>query len=170
MRYRALNLWKKKVDSESIAKQFIDLSLLFNGVKYGWGKENMEEVDCSGLISGVLNLMNYPIRQTADGFLQHFFTKSTDWSFDPEKIKAVFFVARADYKTPGGNRLEGVAKHVALLVGHGAILNAVMPYTKIEILTDVRQRYEESDCVIKELDWEKIQKDEGTYAFDPELA
>ncbi len=169
MRYRALNLFKKKVESEARAKQFLDLTLLFNGVKYGWGKENMNRVDCSGLVSAVLNFMGFPIRTTADEFKNKFFTKKTNWTFEPNKVKGIFFVAKEDYSTQSGNRLAGHAKHIAILVGEGVIINAVMPYTKIEILDEVKKRYSDADCIIKELNWEAVEQDKGKYAFDEDL-
>lgn len=169
MRFRALNLWKKKVERQVWDKQFVDLALMFNGVKYGWGKENLKEVDCSGLISAVLNFMGFPIRTTADEFLKRFFTQKTDWNYDPSTLKAVFFVAKTNYSTPSGDRLAGFARHVGVLVGDGIIINAVEPYTKLEILGEVKKRYNSSTCIIRELDWEAVEADNGKYAFDPDL-
>ena len=169
MIYRAINLWKKKYELRSKAEQFVDLTLLFNGTDYGWGKENMSQCDCSGLISSVLALMGYPIRTTAESFRKNFFTIETNYKFDPMKVKAVFFVAKESYSTQSGNRLEGQAKHVGILVGDNIVFSATHPKAQFETIEAITQRYDTSDRIIRELDWLAVEKDEGRYAFDPEL-
>ena len=169
MIYRALNLWKKKFEKRSKNQQFIDMSLLFNGGKYKWGKETLEEVDCSGLISAVLKLMGHPIRTTANEFMIKFFTKITNFHYEEGKLKLVFFVSRDSYDSPSGTRLAGQARHVAILVGDGILFHAVSPTVRFETLASAEARYDTSNVVVREVDWDAIEKDDGKYAFDPEL-
>ena len=169
MIYRALNLWKKKFEKRSEDQQFMDLALLFFGGKYKWGAENMEHVDCSGLISAILTLMGYPIRTTADEFMTKFFTKETTFDFDPNTVKVVFFVAKESYSSPSGNRLAGLARHISVLVGNGVVLHAVPPVVKFEKLKTAQNRYDTSNMIVREIDWEVIKNDKGKYAYDPEL-
>ena len=65
--------------------------------------------------------------------------------------------------------MAGFAKHVALLVGDGVVFNAVQPYAKFEMLEEVKERYDTSDMVVRELDWNAVVNDGGKYAFDPDL-
>ncbi len=169
MKYRALNLWRKKFDKRSEDEQFLDLALLFYQGQYTWGKENLEKVDCSGLISGVLALMGYPIRTTADDFMKRFFTKKTSYTYRPNVVKAVFFVSKDNYQTPSGEKQAGNARHVGILIGEGIIFHAVSPLVCFERLKAVQERYDSSDMVIKEIDWDAIKADEGKYAYDVEL-
>ena len=169
MEYRALSLFKKKGTKESLGRQFIDLALMFNGVPYGWGKENLEEVDCSGLFSTSLLFMGFPIRETAEGFRQKFFTKETTFQFDPDKVKAIFFVSRDSYDTPSGTRIKGRARHIGLLVGNNVIFHAIRPYARFEELSKVIKRYDTSDIIIREIDWDKVKESKFEYSFDKEL-
>lgn len=169
MKYRALNLWRKKLDTRQKSEQFMDYALLFNGTPYKWGQETMRGVDCSGLFSACFTFMGYPIRTTADDFYNRFFIKETTPEFNDLKVKAVFFIAKDNYNVKGTDRLAGSARHIALLVGDGVVFNAVHPCAKFELLKDVEERYENSDAVIRGLDWEAVQKDDRKYVFDAEL-
>jgi len=169
MIFRALNLWRRKEEKRSLSQRFMDTALLYSGTKYGWGKENLQEVDCSGLVSGAFILNGFPIRTTANEFLTKFFTIKTDMKFEDDKVKAIFFVAKENYNTPSGDRLAGYARHVGLLVGDGVIFSAVNPYAKFERIDTIEDRYDSSDMIVRELDWNAVVNDGGKYAFDPDL-
>ena len=165
MIFRALNLFRKKFDKRTREEQFKDLALLYFGGKYTWGREVPEEVDCSGLICGVLTLMGYPIRVSADELMRKFFNKDDEKS----NLKLVFFVSKEAYDTPSGNRLAGIARHVSILIGDDILYHAVSPRVRFESLDVAKKRYDTSSVVIKSVNWEAIEAEDGKYAIDPEL-
>jgi len=170
MIFRALNLWKKKFEKASDNEQFKQLALMYYGGKYTWGKETLEEVDCSGLICGVLTLMGYPIRVTADELMTKFFNKDVeDQMYDEDNVKLVFFIAKDSYSSQAGNRLAGRAKHVGILMGDNVMYHAVDPYVCFEQLDDVIRRYDTSIMVMKGINWDAIKTEGGKYGLDPEL-
>ena len=167
MIFRAINLWKKKFEKRSENEQFKDLALLYYGGKYKWGREVPEEVDCSGLICGVLTLMGYPIRVTANELMLEFFNEEPD--FNKDDIKLVFFVSNEAFGSISGNRLAGQARHVGILMDNYIILHATEPKVCLEELELIELRYKDSEMVIKSVNWDAIKSARGLYGLDPEL-
>ena len=165
MIYRALNLFKKKFDKRTESERFKDLALLYYGGKYTWGREVPEEVDCSGLMCGVLTLMGYPIRVDADTLMTKFFNKD---AYEND-LQLVFFVAKDSYDSPSGTRLAGRARHVGILIGKDITFHARSPRATFETLEAVRERYDTSDMLIKSVNWEAIKSEDGHYGLDIEL-
>ena len=170
---RAMSLWREKYENANRVEKVRLLAYLYLDAPYVWGSEAPGGTDCSGLICGIFTFMGNPIRVTATDLKKKVFTKDTDGTYEPAKIKAGFLVAKNDYDTPDGIRRAGTARHVGLLYGEGLFLHATYPRgTVVEAIKTVRDSYYERDCelVWKELDWEDFASMKGeVYGLDSEL-
>ena len=168
---RALSLWRQKYEKSSLAEKFRRMTDLFMGAEYVWGKENILECDCSGLICGALIMMGYNVRVTATQLKEIVDTDGIERH--PDKIHLIFFIASEDYDTPSGRRSAGTVRHVGIVASDDIVLHASHPkgvaYERIEELVD---RYNSKGCytLIAPLNWNKVRQMEGkAYGLDEEV-
>lgn len=166
-------MFMEKLAQMTNEQRYRAVGAFFVGSTYEWGKENPQGADCSGLVSGALMASGYNIRVTADDFINKVFTEEA-YSYDKDKIQAVFYITKKPYDTPDGQRPAGIARHVVMLVGDGVVINAnsfknVIEYRTLE---DIDNIFLDEDCysTIRSLDPEKARKMQGTvYGLDKEL-
>jgi murein DD-endopeptidase len=173
--------WKKIMENEkrqfgnmNELDRFIYFLLLQFGSPYGWGKENPEASDCSGVVcparyaaTGLL------IRTTADDLLRRVFTKINP---RPGDIRAVFYLTKKE-KTHGDREAAaGTVVHAAGIVEDGIILNSQKPYAKLRRITDVSDWFQRNghEALVRGLDREALTRLAGEgktrYGLDPEMS
>lgn len=162
MNFRALSLFKERMEELSKEEQFIKTALLFFGAKYELGTENMRECDCSGLICGALTLMGYKIRVNAHQIL----TRMVD--FNNSNGKSVVLI---------GCMKDGLYKHVGIVLDGGedtVVLNSSHPTgVQIETYDSFINRYIKRGYSVStfSLDFDKVKAMEGViYDLDEDLS
>jgi len=125
------------------------LQLMMINSIYRRGSENIIQTDCSGLLSFPLIVMGYNVRLTADGFYREIYIHDVLREEDfHHTILAVFFPK------------DGVASHVAPIVGRHTILDAWKEGQRTELkdLESTRRWYIDNGYGVKvrELDWDRV--------------
>lgn len=158
---RALSLYREKLDNLSRPQQFMQLMHLYEGATYGWGAENLESTDCSGLICGTLTLLGNKIRINASQ-VRDKLTVLDNSIFDENKVKLMFF-----------NTEDGDTKHVAVVCDNGLLYHASSPKgTKYESEGMVIDRYFKRGLFaeVRMLDFTRVDDNTGlVYDLDDEL-
>ena len=130
------------------------------GSPYGWGKEQIGSVDCSGALSYCLLLMGFNIRTTADGFSQ-----AVDWIPPgrlPQEGDLIFLRNNTDYYT-----------HVAMFSDRGLSVLTTSTTTLVNApLASFRAWYAGFDYMVGSLDWLELQlmseSGDHIWGLDPE--
>lgn len=126
MNYAKFGLYiGERIERMTSAQQWRFFCGMLNGTNYVGGKENLDESDCSGVVSFALVCMGYSIRATADAFYQKLFIHNAaeHWD-DPERILAVFCALKGEGDHYGVHRPAGFVTHVAPVIGEGVVLHA----------------------------------------------
>lgn len=158
--FRALSLFKERVETLPVKEQFEKIAMLFYGAKYKMGSENMRECDCSGLICSTLVLMGFKIRINANDIM----TKLVDEEFHETSPILI------------GCKKDGKFKHIGIVLIEGEtdiVFNASHPSgTRFESLEKFRSRYTSRGYTTHEvyLNWEKVAGMHGVaYELDKEF-
>ena len=126
------------------------------------GKENLEQCDCSGLVCGVLTLLDNEIRINADNIKDVLAVEDNKY-YDVLKVKLVFFL-----------NSEGVAKHVGILCPNNMIFHSSYPNgARHEFLPPTLERYKAKglESKVMMLDFNKVDMNTGlVYDLDEELS
>lgn len=139
------------------------LTMLWH-TRYGYGRENIIQSDCSGLVSAAFYLTGIDIRVTADTFYNEVFTDKDCSAYDDNRIKALFVYDVG----------SSLIVHVAPIIEHGVCLDAqvcaeLMPYNKFFNIYNDRNHLVLSAAA----GWYNIMKyslnTRCVYGLDPEL-
>lgn len=130
---------------------------------YGWGKEIISDVDCSGSVSFALYLMGYNIRITAHDIYNMLCNRAN--SAVPEPGDLIFFKGKNDARM----------RHVAVFSDNEVLLNAARKFEDIHIDDEIQYRLGrgQDELFRGRIDWghvAEVAKD-GKYAYgiDTEL-
>ena len=174
MNYHALgDHIEERLKDESPEECFRFFCLMLVGAQYGWGKENIVDVDCSGTIAFPLWCIGYDWRTTADSFYRElFFNRSAE--YNAKKIQAVFYIADTDRVHGDRTVTKGTVVHVTPMVGQSIVVDAtwgkeVRLRTLIAAIGE-HKRYGTTP-VIRSLDWDMLKGKSGKFAWgvDPVL-
>jgi len=136
----------------------------FAGIPYGWGKENLWESDCSGLVCAVLFIMGYDIRVSADHLYHHVFIKPVTKYAARDRIMAVFYI----------DKDSGKCTHVAPVLENYILLNAETTIQEktartVRLYFEIRNHRAEW----RQLDWKALEdlslSGKYVYSLDPQL-
>ena len=140
---------------------------------YGWGKENPEAADCSGVICMALfAATGLLIRTTADDLYKRVFTKVNPKATD---IRAVFYITKKNQQHGDRMVAAGTATHVAGILDDGIILNSQEPYARIRRISDVSDWYQRNghEVAVRGLNREALARlaadGKTVYDLDPEF-
>jgi murein DD-endopeptidase len=165
---------KRQFDKMNELDRFIYFLLLQFGSPYGWGKENPESSDCSGVVCLALYAATgLLIRTTADDLYKRVFTKINPGAAD---IRAVFYLTKKDKKHGDGYAVSGTATHIAGILEDGIILNSQEPYAKVRRITDVSDYFMRNghEVTVRGLDREALVRLAGEgktrYGLDNEFS
>lgn len=157
-------IFKKRYEQASQPERWRMLTRFFAGLPYGWGKENLLESDCSGLVCAVLYIMGYDIRVSADFLYKRIFTKKVTRYTDREKIMAVFYIEKE----------TGRCTHVAPVLENYIVLNAELVLQE-KTAREVRKYFEARGhrAEWRELNITALENyslaGENVYGLDPQL-
>jgi len=161
MTFRALSLYREKLENSTRVEEFYQLMNLYYRANYVLGKENLTNTDCSGLICGTLTLMGNKLRINANDIYQVLSLPDNE-IYDPLKIKLVFF-----------KDTSGKVKHIGVLCINDIIYHASYPRGAVhEPLTQCFKRYASKGLTheIRMLSFDKVDENTGLiYDLDEEL-
>lgn len=148
-----VELIRKHLKSFKPNQRFAYLVRLLWGSPYGWGKEIMGDVDCSGSLSWALYLLGYNIRMTADQFCN---LASNPVEALPEPGNLCF------WWFPDKRRV----KHVTVFSDKMIVMDADEKFQDVPISIEIQTR-EKQPFEFKGLDWNKLRvmSDTGEFAW-----
>ena len=158
------NFLKNRYNQAAMPDRWRMLLRFFAGIPYGWGKENLVESDCSGLVCAVLYIMGYNIRVSADFLYNRVFTKKITSHTARNKIMAVFYIEKE----------TGHCSHIAPVLENYIVLNAEKIIQE-KTARSVRLYFEAIGYrdVWRELDWHSLENialsGNYVYSLDPQL-
>jgi len=159
-----IHVLKARYEEADMPERWRILLRFFAGIPYGWGKENLWESDCSGIVCAVLFIMGYDIRVSADFLYQRIFTKPVSRYTARDRIMAVFYI----------DKESGKCTHVAPVLENYIVLNAELVLQEKTART-VRLYFEARDhrAEWRELDWKALEDislaGKHVYGLDPQL-
>ena len=130
---------KRQFEKMSEVNKFIYFLLLQFGSPYGWGKENPEASDCSGVVCMALfAATGHLIRTTADDLFKRVFT-----NLNPKRgeIQAVFYVTKKNQKHGDRMVTAGTATHIAAIIDDGVVFNSQEPHAKVRRINELSDWY-----------------------------
>ena len=162
-----INLIRKHLEELSQTDRLIYLLKLLWQSDYGWGREHIGSVDCSGALSFALYLMGFNIRTTANGF-ENDFTKDIGMGQLPLPGDLLFFRPRTD-RTGGSNW-----NHVAIFSDRSLnLLSTTSSTFQIVPISTMLSAYSNMEHRVARLDWLEIDRKARTgryvWGVDPEL-
>ena len=154
-----VGLMKKHLSVLKPNQRFAYLVRLLWGSPYGWGKEVMGDVDCSGSVCWSLYLLGYNIRMTADDFYR-LATNPTDTLPEPGNLCFWWFPTRKRIK------------HVTVFSDKMVVMDADEHFQDIPVSLEIQTR-EKQPFEFRKFDWNKLKvmSDTGEFAWgvDSEL-
>jgi len=164
---------QERLRGESEEECFRFFCLMLVGAQYGWGAENIVNVDCSGSVSFPLWAIGYDWRTTADSFYRELFIDRSN-GYDEKKIQAVFYIADTDRKHGDRTVKRGTAVHVTPVVGQGIVVDATWgKEVRLRTLLSAIGEHKAygTDPVIRSLDRDLLESKNGKFAWgvDPVL-
>jgi murein DD-endopeptidase len=157
--FRHASLFQSKLQNASQVEKYRLYALTYAEAPYGWGDENLQSTDCSGLLCGPLLFMGFNIRVNANDLMNKLFT---DEMVDSDHINAVFFVDKG-----------GVARHCGLFVSDNVVMHASGERgVTFDGVRDILSEYDSRGYypVFRAIDWAKAYELDGTaYDVDEEM-
>lgn len=144
--------------------------------KYGWGKENTQESDCSGTVCYPLIRMFYRIRTDANDLYHNIFTipvKEKD-ELDLERIMAVFYVMKRKWKKLDGTLMPAdTVRHVTPVIGQYVVCDADWGMNRIILKTAKAVRLElrkkvGARAIWREINWDAVLRWNGIKFYNPD--
>lgn len=153
-----------KTADMSKSEQFSYALLFLWRTSYGYGRENIIQSDCSGLLSAAFYLTGIDIRVTADTFYNEVFVNRDNFNIKGEVIKAYFVIDQESRR----------AVHVAPVIENGVCLDTQM-YAEIIPFTQFYSRYDTVTRLVlwRTTNWSDVlrysKNTRCVYGLDPEL-